>query len=546
MSTRRVPQIVEVRMKEVKEVLERAKGSLKEQDYQLLNNLADSYAYLTAMLEDKATTIGRLRKLLFGSGSEKTKQVLGPDSGEGAGAPVAGAEDRAAPQGQDQQKKKRPGHGRQGATAYRGAKHIQVAHATLRPGDPCPKCLKGRLYALPPRLLVRLRGDAPVEATVHELARLRCSPCGAVFTADAPAEIGAEKYDATVASMIALLKYGNGLPFNRLEGLQRNLEIPLPASTQWDLVKDLAAQLDPVYRELIRQAAQGKVVHNDDTAMTILDLMGERRAEKEGSSEEDSGRHGVFTSGIVSTAEGRSIAIFFTGGQHAGENLEQVLAQRAAELGPPIQMCDALACNTSADFETIVANCLAHGRRKFVDVAAHFPAECRHVLNTLGAVYQNEAATKTQNLSPEERLRFHQAQSGPVMDELHQWMTRQIEERQVEPNSGLGEAIAYMQNHWEKLTVFLRTPGAPLDNNLCERALKKAILHRKNSLFYKTENGARVGDLFMSLIHTCQLCGANAFEYLSELRTHVEDVRGEPRNWMPWNYREALVGTRLA
>ena len=164
------------------------------------------------------------------------------------------------------------------------------------------------------------------------------------------------------------------------------------------------------------------------------------------------------------------------------------------------------------------------------------------MLETLREVYRNDAAALQQNLSPEERLRFHQARSGPLMEALSRWMTEQIEQRKVEPNSGLGEAIGYMQKHWQKLTVFLRTPGAPLDNNLCERALKKAILHRRNSLFYKTGNGARVGDLFMSLIHTCQLCGASAFEYLTELQEHIEEVARDPRLWMPWNYRDAPGG----
>jgi hypothetical protein len=162
------------------------------------------------------------------------------------------------------------------------------------------------------------------------------------------------------------------------------------------------------------------------------------------------------------------------------------------------------------------------------------------VLETLGAVYRNDATARERNMSPEDRLRFHQATSGPVMDELHGWMTRQIEQHRVEPNSGLGHAIAYMLKHWKKLTQFLHVPGAPLDNNRCERALKKVILHRKNALFYKTENGARVGDLFMSLVYTCQLCGANAFEYLTELQEHLEDVTRDPAAWMPWNYGETL------
>jgi hypothetical protein len=172
------------------------------------------------------------------------------------------------------------------------------------------------------------------------------------------------------------------------------------------------------------------------------------------------------------------------------------------------------------------------------EVAAKFPEECRYVLETLGAVYQQESFCREQGVSPEERLGYHQSHSGPRMKELEQWFREQFAERKVEPNSGLGQAITYMQNHWAKLTLFLRQAGAPLDNNLCERALKKAILHRKKALFYKTQNGAHVGDLIMSLIHICQFCDANPFHYLTALQEHSELVARSPRQWMPWNYRE--------
>ena len=111
----------------------------------------------------------------------------------------------------------------------------------------------------------------------------------------------------------------------------------------------------------------------------------------------------------------------------------------------------------------------------------------------------------------------------------------------MEPNSGLGEAITYMLKRWDKFTLFLRQAGAPLDNNLCERALKKVILHRKNAMFYKTENGAHVADVYMSLIYTCELCGANPFDYLTELQRHAPEVAANPACWMPWNYRETLA-----
>ena len=158
-------------------------------------------------------------------------------------------------------------------------------------------------------------------------------------------------------------------------------------------------------------------------------------------------------------------------------------------------------------------------------------------------MYAYDAEARERGLCPEERLRFHQECSGPVMDQLHGWLQAQFAERKTEPNSGLGKAITYLLRHWRPLTTFLRVAGAPLDNNICERALKRAVLHRKNALFYKTLNGAQVGDLFMSLIHTCQLCGANSFDYLTELQRHAQELAASPAQWMPWNYRETLART---
>ena len=539
---------MEVDSEELEDVLRRVEQALDDKDSTLVRRVFESYAYVTELVEDKNTSIRRLHQLLFGSRTEKTDSVVGqkPKTSD-ATAPRDGVAD--ANSAGDAENADKPdttparGHGRNGAAAYRGAERIDVPHPSLRAGDPCPACGGGTVYNKAPGVLVRITGQPPLAATVYQLQKLRCHLCGQVFTAEAPAEAGPTKYSATAGSMIGLLKYGSGLPFNRLEGLQGDLGVPLPASTQWDVVEAVASDIMPAFDELIRQAAQGEVLHNDDTTVKILELMGEHarhEAPADAGGDAD-GRRGLFTSGVVALRDGHRVALFFSGRRHAGENLAQVLAHRAEELPPPIQMCDSLSRNLPCGLQTILANCLAHARRRFVDVYDRFPEVCRHLLESLAVVYRNDAAARERGLTPEARLGFHQEASGPTMQALHDWLERQLGEKRTEPNSALGGAIGYTLKHWEELTLFLRQAGAPLDNNVCERALKKAILHRKNALFYKTRHGAQVGDLFMSLIYTCQLSGANPFDYLTELQLHAEAMAACPERWMPWNYRDALA-----
>src|ERR1700678_1504028 len=522
---------LDVSSEELVSLVEGARTALGETGYQKLQAAIRTLGYVTELLETRQATLEKLRRLLCHSSTEKTKTVLQQTGIE------TGEKKRKEP---GASKSKAPGHGRNGAAAYRGARKVEVPHASLKAGGPCPDCQRGKVYPQrDPGVLVRIQGQAPIAATVYELEKLRCNLCGDVFTPAAPEEEGQEKYDETAASMIALLRYGSGFPWNRLEGLQKNLGIPLPVATQCEIVKETAAKIQPAGDELIRQAAQDGVVHNDDTSMRVLSLDRDAASDADLAAE----RTGVFTSGIVSIGEGHRIGLYFTGRKHAGENLTDVLKQRPVGLEAPIQMCDALSRNLPKKLAVIIAHCLAHARRYFVEVTPNFPQECRFVLESLGEVYGYDEAARAQGMSPEQRLRFHQEHSGPVMERLHIWLDAQFDERRVEPNSGLGQAISYLLKYWDRLTLFLRPPGAPLDNNVCERALKKSILHRKNSLFYKTRNGARIGDLFMSLIHTCELNRADPFDYLNQLQRHVEELKLTPSEWMPWNYRATLART---
>ena len=517
-------------------------------DARILKATIDTMIVFKQFVEEKIISFRRFKQMLFGSSTEKTRNVLKPDkkgTEEQTGEPEGESRESESrrigdtPVSQDQENKTCKGHGRNGADKYTGAQRIRVPHETLKHGDRCPECEKGIVYNKKiPGTILHLVGQPPVGAIVYEQEKLRCNLCGETFAAELP-EQAKEKYDETAASMIGLVKYGCGFPFNRLEKLQENLGIPLPASTQWDIEEKAGNKIYPGFEELKRQGAQADIVYNDDTTMKILDLMREN-AQRESNDDKNSSRTGMFTTGVIAEKDGRKIALFFTGRNHAGENLEELLKHRMPDRGPPIQMCDAASKNAPTEFQVILSNCNTHARRKFVDIAWCFPDECAYVIETYKKVYTNDALTKEQLMSPEARLQFHQMMNKPLMDELETWLHEQIDKKKVEPNSSLGESIRYMIKHWNALTQFLRVPNAPLDSNVVERALKIAIINRKNAYFYRTEHGAYIGDMFMSLIHTCNLNGVNPFDYLTHLQRHAAELKKDPAAWMPWSYQQTL------
>jgi len=536
------PRSIDITPEDIASLRSRLAGrSLEEDDFAVLLALLDTYESLNQAVNDKSLSIKRLLKMIFGSGTEKTKKVL-KDTEEAADpAGATPPDDDQAKDERTRPKKKSKGHGRNGVDAYTGAERVAVLHDELEPKDPCPvPACTGTVYEMKtPAVFVRLVGQPPIGATVYELQRLRCNLCGEVFKATPPEDAGQDKNDETVTATIGCFKYAFGFPFNRFGTMQGCYGIPLPPSTQWDIVDRGAVPLNCAYEELVRQAAQGEVVYSDDTPMKILELMKESdKADEETAS--IPGRKGMYTTGVISTIEDRKVALFLTGRQHAGENLADVLGNREAGLDPPIHMADAHPCNPPKGCDVVPANCNAHSRRNFVDIVSSYPAECRYVIEVIRNVYAHDTEAKVKKLSKEERLAYHQEHSGPLMAELHTWLETQFSEKRVELNSGLGDAILYMLNHWKSLTLFLRKPGAPLDNNITERALKMVIRHRKNALFYKTLNGARVGDIYMSLCHTCMLNGENPFDYITELLRHHAEAHATPSEWMPWNYKKTL------
>ncbi len=509
-------------------------NQLSDSDKQLVTRLLRFLISLLGMVQRKNATIARLKKMLFGPGSDKQSQenqasaatdneTSAPDSND---APQQSTTEQLNPAEQ----KKRKGHGRRAAAQYTGANKVLCRDDNLQAGGKCPHphC-QGRLYD--PRELqefIRFTARPPIDATLYQQQVLRCRECEARFAAALPEGVPAQKYDETADAMMVILKYGAGMPFYRLENLQALMGVPLPASTQFFRCEAVADAVYPVYLELARLAARGEVVCGDDTGCKILTLLKENQALPKGA------RTGMQTSGIGAMVGEHVIALYWSGRRHTGENLYQLLTQRPAHLDKVKVMADAAAKNWTPEFQGIVCKCLQHARKYFKDARPAFHYQCQHVLDELAKVYQNDAATR--EMTPAARLAYHQETSLPIMDELKAWMVEQLSLQQVEENDACGRAIKYFLEHYDGLTQFCQVSSAPLDNNLAERILKRAVLNRKNAYFFKTEHGAAVSDVCMSLIQSCALAQANVFDYLVTLMRNARAVRARPDAWLPWNY----------
>lgn len=428
------------------------------------------------------------------------------------------------------------GHGRNPADAYSGASIIDVKLEELKPGDLCPAdYCDGRLYELSnPGVIIRIVGSPIAQATRYNLQKLRCSICEIIYTAPLPADAGDQKYAESFVAMLMINKYFMSVPLYRQEVLQNYLGVPLPSSTQYELMKAEEPVLKKLYEAFIKDASTAKGFAIDDTKARVLEqIANNKKAEKK------SDKKSCYTTGIVSAHEDHLSYIFVTDNQTAGKSIAPILKLRPMNLPKPYVMCDALTANIPEDISKdlyILCFCLVHARRQFYELPDGYDDLADQVISLIGKIYDRENNTK--GLSGDDRLVYHQKHSQPIMDALKEYLIAQ--QKDFEPNGIAGNAIDYILKRWTELTQFLRHKDTMLDNNITERALKLVIQVRKTAMFYKTLNSAKLASYIQTALYSAAQNDVNPCLYMENILRNKVNVMKNPDSWLPWNYHKTL------
>lgn len=437
-------------------------------------------------------------------------------------------------------------HGKRGCGGFPDAPKRYFAHPEHNdPGCLCPGCMKGRIFPDTGNWM-RFYGEPflKIVKVVYEI--WRCNLCQAAYPAPIAKDLlddgdPARQFGFSAVAMIALSKYFFGTPWARQQRMQELLSLPITASTLCDQTKFLARVLEPVYNLFSVIAANGWLFYSDDTTIKILRLAPEFKIRR--NTNKEVLRTGIHTSCVIAETNGTGRIILFKSGIiHAGEFLDEILANRNKDLPPPLHMSDGSSCNPATVTKTVACACNAHGKRKLDEKKELYPTHQGFMKSIYKDVYKNEEEIKKQGMNIDERLAYHKEHSKPMMEDLFKWMQQEMDEKRVEPNSMLGEIFNYFLARKEKLMAFTKYPGAPIDNNLLEQTLKIIALLRKNAMFFMTEAGAKNGDIIMSVGATAGHAGINLYDYFVTLLRYNEDVAKNPELFLPWNYKQTAQG----
>jgi hypothetical protein len=394
---------------------------------------------------------------------------------------------------------------------------------------------------------LQFTGNAPVEVAKYNKKVLRCNACGHEFMRSKKIT----KWTNGARSNIILQKV-TGTPWHRLADLQKLHGIAVAASTMWTQVQNVWNEVASyIYTALMDEASKSKMLCIDDTGAKILEVIAENQnlPEKQ--------RKACHTTTICATricanTKARSkILLYITAQKYSGQNVAPLLEARFKQIpdSKVVIVSDMLAANTphiSSDLQknVIMSGCLVHARRKFFELLDFWPNECRYFIEEIAHIYNNE--DRCIYMNDKDRLKYHQENSWVHMNNIYNKIESLFASKQVEPNSDLGKAMNYWLNHKKKLTTFLRLKGVVLDNNLSERALKRIIIQRKNSLFFYSRDSAEILSGMASIVATCKENNINAFAYLNWIQENWKLAQETPEHFLPWSYQAMQDQFKLA
>lgn len=559
-------------------------GKEDEKIFHMAAQLVDTLITIYGMWNNSKKKVNKLLRMIFGNSSEKTKDLgpksspsdntNGPDScignnnsdehnhnqeedkQEEDSSNNSNLSDGDAKNKKDKEENPRKGGGgKNSAEDYDGAIEVTCSlHDHLAPGSVCPACGTNKLYEIDPKKVIRLVGNAPIFAYKFVLQQVRCV-CGVMFTADVGDEhrdiYNADKYGPSALAAMIIYKYLMGVSFGNLSSIQNMKGVPLPASTQANKIRTESLPVMRALFEVLKKlATNAHVLGFDDTVIKTL----EKRETKDGKNKTHRG-HGTAVIANNFDYDENTIVLFdFNPSKHAGDVVCDLLLGRTRE-SLPLLVADGLNSYDECKKQGVDVSCNVHARRKVVEEDPKketYVGEA--VIDCYYQIYKNEGHCKANNLSKVDRMEYHKEHSTAYFEKIEAIFniitgvkdTVEIRQKYLipdcvvedEPNGDLRSIANYFLTRYKSLTRVINTPGAPLDTNYVERAIKLIIRLRKNSLFFNNISSASYSGEILSLLETAVANDVNVFEYIDYILTHKNDVLKRPSYYLPWLYRK--------
>lgn len=457
-------------------------------------------------------------------------------------SPESAKEEPSTQREPEKEREKPKGHGRNPHSAFTNASNIFYALPESILGTQCKKC-GGGMAKYTPQIQIVIKGQPSFVAERHIAERFTCKCCNHSVVASTPEIKGgigkSVIYDPSAIAMLIVLHYGAFIPFNRIDFLHKSWGVPFASSNQWDVIAEAYERLKPLYDAIILYAVFNVVgIRFDDTGSIVWALKSLIKEQlSQPGVDPKSVRSGINASALLMDTPEGLITLFFTGIHHAAEIFEKMLEKRNPEAEPLTKVTDHANKNYVADNDsTISGSCHTHIYLKFFPAKEAWPNEYAIVAEAYYNIYQNDKYAKDQNLSPQERLVYHQNNSTQWLNNIHKVCQDLLQSRKIDRSDIIWPAVSIVINQWELMNKFLEVPGIPLDTNDVERTLIQIVKYLAASFGYKTQNGADKGDMAMSLIATARNFDLEPVEYLRHCLENYKDLAENPDKYLPWNY----------